>query len=264
MLEILSYPFFQKALIAGILACLIAWSLGTLVVLRREPNITHAIANILFLWIVVSLFFSGNFYLFGILFGILWVVFLTLLERFSSTSRESSKEILGHIWLAGGIFLVGILGNLQLDIFNFLFGNILFVTRQDIIFLIVLFGAWCLLAFLFWKKMLRVILSPEIAQSQGIKVSIYEFGYLLYLTLFVAFSVKIFGVMLLGAFLVLPANIGRSLSKNLNWVFVIATCISIVAVCIWLFISYYFDTSAWASIVLLLGLIFVIATFLRR
>jgi zinc transport system permease protein len=49
MFEILSYDFFQKALIAGILVSLIAGSLGTLVVLRREPNITHAISNILFL-----------------------------------------------------------------------------------------------------------------------------------------------------------------------------------------------------------------------
>lgn len=106
--------------------------------LRREPNITHAIANILFLGIVISLFFSGNYYIYGVIFALLGVIFLTLLERYSSTSRESSKEILGQLGLAGGIFFVGILGNLQLDVFNFLFGNILFVSTQDIFLLSVL------------------------------------------------------------------------------------------------------------------------------
>lgn len=263
MPEILSYTFFQHALIAGILVSLIAGSLGTLVVLRREPNITHAIANILFLGIVTSLFFSGNYYLFGGIFAILGVVLLTLLERYSSTSRESTKEILGQLGLAGGIFFVGILWNLQLDVFNFLFGNILFVSRQDIFLLWVLLILWVVLAVFFGKKFLRVTLSPEIAESQGLRVSLYEFGYLLYLALFIAFSVKIFWVMLLWAFLVLPANIGRSLSKNLRGVCVIATLTSLISVIAWLFVSYFFDTSAWASIVLILGALFLVSIFFK-
>jgi len=262
MLEILSYSFFQHALIAWVLVSLIAGSLGTLVVLRREPNITHAIANILFLGIVISLFFSGEYYLYGVIFALLGVMFLTLLERYSNTSRESTKEILAQLGLAWGIFMVGMLGNLQLDVFNFLFGNILFVSRQDILLLSVLLILWVILAIFFGKKILRVTLSPEIAESQGLRVSLYEFGYLLYLALFIAFSVKIFGVMLLWAFLVLPANIGRSLSKNLRGVCMIATSTSLFAVISWLFLSYYFDTSAWASIVLILGVLFLVSILL--
>lgn len=264
MLEILSYSFFQKALIAGVLVSLIAGSLGTLVVLRREPNITHAIANILFLGIVVSLFFSGNYYLFGILFALWGVIFLTLLEKYSLTSRESSKEILSQLWLAAWIFFVGILGNMQLDIFNFLFGNILFVKNEDIFLLCILFIIWLLLMLSFWKKMLQITISPEIAKSQGTKGALYEFGYLVYLALFIAFAVKIFWVMLLGAFLVLPANIGRSIAKNLKNVFIIATASALFSVIVWLFVSYFFDTSAGASIVLILGIIFLLCVILKR
>ncbi|MDA9129076.1 metal ABC transporter permease [Candidatus Gracilibacteria bacterium] len=264
MFEILSYSFFQKALVAGLLVSLISGSLGTLVVLRREPNITHAISNILFLGIVISLFFSGNYYIFGILFALLGVIFLGLLEKYSSTSRESTKEILAQIGLAAGIFCVGLLGNVQLDVFNFLFGNILFVNASDIILLVVMLIIGGILGKLFGKKLLRITLSPDIAKSQGINVSLYEFGYLLYLALFIAFSVKIFGVMLLGAFLVLPANIGKSLSRSLSGVFIIATIISLIAVVTGLFASYYFDTSAGASIVLILGLFFFLSLLKRR
>lgn len=263
MLEILSYPFFQNALIAWAIVSLISWTLGTLVVLRREPNITHAISNVLFLGIVVSLFFSGNYYIFGIIFALIGIILITLLERYSFTSRESSKEIVSHIGLAWGIFFVGILWNLQLDVFNFLFWNILFVDKNDIILLATMLILWGILSFFFWKKMIRVTLSPEISQSQWIKVSLYQFLYLLFLSLFIAFSVKIFWVMLLWSFLVLPANIGKTLSKNLSGVFIIATLVSIFSVIGWLLGSYFLDTSAWATIVLILGFIFFISILIK-
>ena len=261
MFEILSYAFFQKALTAGILVSLISGSLWTLVVLRREPNITHAISNVLFLWIVISLFFSGNYYIFGMISALLGVVLLLALEKYSHTSRESSKEILGQIWLAAGIFFVGILWNMQLDIFNFLFWNILFVNTSDIIALSAILIIWWILWIFFGKKIIRITLSPDIAKSQWIRVSLYEFWYLLYLALFIAFSVKIFWVMLLWAFLVLPANIWKSLSRSLSWVFLVATIISIISVISWLFMSYYFDSSAGATIVLILGIFFFVSLF---
>jgi len=257
MFEILSYEFFQKALIAGIIVSLIAGTLWSLVVLRREPNITHSIANILFLWIVVSFFFHGNYYVFGSIFAILWVILIISIEKFSLTSRESSKEIISQIGLAGGIFWVGLLGNMQLDIFNFLFGNILFIEYSDIILLGGMLCIGIVLWILFGKKLLRVILSPEIAKSQAISTHIFEIGYMLYLALFIAVSIKMFWALLLWAFLVLPGNIAKTFSKSFTGVFITATVISTLAVCIWLFASYHFDTSAGATIVLLLWISFL-------
>lgn len=264
MIEILSYDFFQNALIAGVLVSLISWTLGSIVVLRREPNITHSIANVLFVGIVVSFFFAGNYYLFGVLFAILGALWVSCLEKFTSISRESSKEILSQIGLAAGIFGVGFLGNIQLDVFNFLFWNILFVEKIDIVLLICMGIIWWVLWHLCRKKFLRITLSPEIAKSQWIRVAWFEFGYLLYLALFIAFSLKIFWVLLLWAFLVLPGNIGKMLSQSFSWVFFIATVTSILAVIFGLFVSYFLDTSAGASIVLILGIMFLGSIFWKR
>lgn len=264
MFEIFSYTFFQKALIAGLLISLISGVLWSLVVLRREPNITHSIANILFLWIVISFFFSGNYYVFGIISATIWALILVLIEKYTPTSWESSKEILSHIWLAGGIFGIWILWNIQIDIFNFLFGSILFVENIDIYLLIGMFFIWAIFWFFFWRIFLRVALSPDIAKSQWIKTYMYEIWYLLYLAIFIATALKIFGVLLLWAFLVLPSNIWKILSHNFLGVFVIATIVSLLSVIIWLLASYYFDTSAWATIVLILGIIFLLASLLQR
>ena len=264
MLEVFSYTFFQKAIIAGLLISLVSGVLWSLVVLRREPNITHSIANILFLGIVISFFFSWNYYLFGILFAMLGVIILSLIEKYTPTSRESSKEIISQIGLAWGIFGLWLLWNIQIDIFNFLFGSILFVENFDIYLLVLMLLLWVWLWFFFWKKTLRVALSPEIAKSQWINVYLYEIGYLLYLALFIAVSLKIFWVLLLGAFLVLPGNIWKAISPNLKWVFIISTITSIASVCIWLLWSYYFDTSAGATIVLILWIIFLVSSFVKK
>lgn len=263
MLEALSYTFFQKALIAGLVVSLISWVLWSLVVLRREPNITHAIANVLFLWIVISFFFQANYYIFWILFAIIWVFLVSFIERLTPTSRESSKEIIAQIWLAGWIFCVGILWNMQLDVFNFLFGNILFVENTDIIILATMLCIWSVFWIFFGKKFLAVALSPEISKSQWIRVNMYEFWYLLYLALFISISLKIFWVLLLGAFLVLPWNIGKIISRSLKWVFIIAGITSLLSVIVWLFTSYYFDTSAGATIVLILGAMFILSPLIQ-
>lgn len=264
MLEILSYDFFQKALIAGLIVSVISGFLGSLVVLRREPNITHSIANILFLGIVISFFFWENYYLFWIVFALLWALWLMWIERFSLTSRESSKEIISQIGLAGGIFFVGLLGNLQLDVFNFLFGNILFIEQADIIWLIGILIVGVLLWILFGKKFVRTILSPEIAKTQSIKTNLLELTYMVYLALFIALSIKMFWALLLWAFLVLPGNIGRIISKSFSGVFIWATGISILGVLGGLFISYFFDTSAGATIVLLLWITFLWSIIIKR
>ncbi len=264
MLEILSYSFFREALIAWVLVCLISGTLGSLVVLRREPNITHSIANVFFVGIVISFFFQGNYYLFGIIAAIIWVFLLSCIEKYTYTSRESSKEILSQIGLAGGVFWVGFLWNMQIDIFNFLFGNILFVEKLDIYLLAVMLVLGAILYFFFGKKLIQIALSEEIAKSQGVHTGKIEFGYLLYLTVFIAVCLKIFGVLLLWAFLVLPGNTAKLLSGSLFGVFVIATILSVFAVSVWLFASYYLDTSAGATIVLILWGVFLISSFLRK
>ena len=101
MFEIFSYTFFQYALLAGILMASIASLLGPCVVLRREPNMTHAISNILFLGMVVALFFDSNYTFFALVFALLGVLLLFWLESAGTTSRESSKEIVSQMGLAG-------------------------------------------------------------------------------------------------------------------------------------------------------------------
>ena len=121
MFEILQYNFFQNALLSWIIISLIATILWVFIVMRKEANITHSIANFLFLWVAVSLLMNKNYYLFAFIFAIIWSFLIYFIEKTKYITSESTKEIISQAGIAGGIFTLWFIWNLTLDINNFLF-----------------------------------------------------------------------------------------------------------------------------------------------
>lgn len=259
MLEIIQYSFFQKALISWILISIISWILWVFIVMRKEANITHSISNFLFLWVATSLFFSWNYYLFWVSFAIFASFLIFFIEKYKIISNESIKEIIWQFWLALWIFILWFLWNLSLDINNLLFWNILFTSLEDIYLTIILLFIWVILFIFFWKNFLKITISRELAISSVKNIAFYEIWFLIFLSIFIAISVKIFGILLVWAFLVIPANISKILWKNLKSIFIFSIIFSILAVISGLFSSYFLKTSAWSTIVLILISIFILS-----
>ena len=264
MLEILQYPFFQKAIIWWVLISLIASILGIFIVMREEANVTHSIANFLFLWIAVSLFFSWDYYIFAFLFWIIWSLLIFFIEKTKFITKESTKEIISQTWIAGWIFVTWFLWNLTLNIDNFLFWSILFINGSDIIILSILLIILYTFLFIFWKKFLSIIINQDLAKSKWIKVNYYNLVFLFFLSIFIAISIKIFWILLIWAFLITPANTSKIISPNLKLSFIISSIISITSVVLGLFVSHYLNTSSWATIVLILIIFFVLSLFFKQ
>lgn len=264
MFEILKYSFFQNALIWWILISLIASVLWVFVVMRKEANINHSIANFLFLWIAVSLLLSGSYYLYGFLFWIIGSFLIYFIEKTWSITNESTKEIISQTWLAGWIFTIWFLWNLTLDINNFLFWSILFVNKVDIYLLLILLILMYLLLFFFWRNFLSIIINEDIAKSRWLKVNFYNLWFLIFLSVFIWISIKIFWILLIWAFLVIPANTAKILWKWVKEVFIYSNILAIFSSIFWLFLSYFLWTSAWASIVLVLIILFFLSLVLKK
>lgn len=118
--------------------------------------------------------------------------------------------------------------------------------------------------FFFGKKFLRVIINEDIAKSQGMPTDWYNFLFLLFLSLFIAVSIKMFGIMLIGAFLIIPPNIAKILATSLRQVFFLTGMLALSALLVGLFGSYLLDTSTSSGIVLVLICFFLIALFWRN
>lgn len=259
MLEILKYTFFQNALIWWILISLISSILWVFIIMRKEANITHSISNFLFLWIAISLLLNWNYYIFAFIFWIIASFLIFFIEKTNLITKESTKEIISQTWIAGWIFCIWFLSNLTLDINNFLFWSILFVSKTDIIILSVLLIILWILFFKYSKNFFSIIINEDIAKSKWIKTNYYNIFFLMFLSIFIWISIKIFWIMLVWAFLVIPANTWKILSKNLKNVFIISGLLSIFGVVFWLFWAYLLWTNAWATIILLLIICFIVA-----
>ena len=264
MLEILTYPFFQKAILSWILISLIASILGIFIIMRKEANVTHSIANFLFLWVAVSLLFSWDYYVFAFLFWIIASFLIFFIEKTKFITKESTKEIIAQSGIAGWIFVTWFLWNLTLDINNFLFWSILFVNDSDLVILSILLSILYLFFFSFWKNFLSIIINEDLAKTRGLKIDLYNVLFLIFLSIFIAISIKIFWILLIWAFLIIPANISKIIAPNLKFSFIISTLISSLSVILWLFISYFLDTSTWATIVLILILFFLVSVFIKK
>ena len=257
MIEILSYSFFQNAIIGWIIISLISSILWTFIIMRKEANITHSISNFLFLWIAISLLFNWNYYLFAFLFWIIWSITIFIIEKTNFVTKESSKEIISQLWLAWAIFCIWFLWNLSLDINNLLFWSILFINTFDLIILSTLLIIVFTFYFLFWKKFFSIIINEDIAKSKWIKTDLYNFSFLLILSFFIWVSIKIFWIMLVWAFLIIPVNVWKILWYSIKSSMIITNLLSIISVIFWLFLSYFIWTNAWSTIVLILILFFI-------
>ena len=264
MFEILSYWFFQNAIIWWFLISIIASILGVFIVMRKEANVTHAISNFLFLWIALSLLLSQSYYVFAFLAWVAGSLLIFFIEKSKFISKESTKEIISQAWISWWIFTLGFLWNLTLDINNFLFGSILFITTTDLAILSTLAVVLYTCFMVFWKNFLAIIINEDIAKSQWLKVNEYNLAFLVFLSLFIAISIKIFWILLIGAFLVIPANISKIISPNLKKSFYISTLVSVLSVLLWLFASYWLETSSGATIVLILLIFFLWAISFKK
>jgi len=264
MLEILKYSFFQNAMLWWILISLISSVLWVFIVMRKEANVTHSIANFLFLWVAISLLLNGNYYLFAFIFAIIWSFLIYFIEKTKFITSESTKEIISQAWIAWGIFTIWFLWNLTLDINNFLFWSILFINKTDLIILSILLFLIYIFLYFFSKNFLSIIINEDIAKSRWINVDLYNLWFLIILSIFIALSIKMFWIMLIWAFLIIPANIAKVVSNSLKNVFIYWIIFSILSVIIWLFVSYFLWTSSSATIVLILIIFFILSIINKR
>ncbi len=264
MFEILQYSFFQNALLWWILISLISAVLWVFIVMRKEANVTHSIANFLFLWVAVSLFLNGNYYLFAFIFAIIWSFLIYFIEKTKFITSESTKEIISQAWIAWGIFTLWFIWNLTLDINNFLFWSILFINKTDLIILFILLILIYLFLFFFSKNFLSIIINEDMAKSRWLKVDLYNLWFLIILSIFIALSIKMFWIMLIWAFLIIPVNIAKVVSSNLKNVFIYWIIFSTLSVIIWLFVSYFLWTSSSATIVLILIIFFTLSIIIKK
>ncbi len=264
MLEILNYSFFTNALIWWNLIAIIRSIIGVFIVIRREVQISHTISNRVLAGISLGLFLGIDYNIISVIRAIFASFIIFFINKTKLLTSDSRMELLSQIMMRLSIFLISYLVYLRIDITSLLFGNILAITKNDLYLLGIISLIWIIFFAFASKKLLAISISEELAKSKNINSNFYNLAFLILTALVVAFSIKIFWILLLGAFLILPSNIWKILANSIKKVFIFALIVSLIWVNIWLFTSYYLNTATWATIVLVLAIFLFFSIIFKK
>lgn len=242
------------ALAAGPLGCLIIW--------RRMAYYGDATAHAAILGVALSLAFSLSIFA-----GVLAVSLIVATTVASLSGRTFAGDtilgVIAHSSLAFGLVAVSFLSDQRLDLMSYLFGEILSVTRTDL--LIIWLGGALVLALLSWRwsALLTTTTNSDLAYASGINPQREQLFLNIAIAVVIAVSIQVVGALLITAFLIIPAAAARKLATTPEAMALSATVIGAASGVIGLIASYHLDTPTGPTIVSVAALFFAVSA-LRR
>lgn len=264
MTEVLSYAFVQRALLAGILVGLLCGVLGFFVVLKRLSFIGVGISHSAFGGIAVGVLIGVEPLLAAAVFSTAVACAIGWLSRKGRLHEDTAIGILFSSAMALGVALISLSSTYQVDLFGYLFGNILAVSANDLWLLggiaVMVLGVVGLL----FKELLFLAFDEEVARANGLPVTPLYFVLLGCLALAVVAAIRVVGIVLVEALLVIPAAIGYQLARGYRAMLCLSAAAAVFSAIVGLLASYFLNIAAGATIVLVLTLLFVVALALGR
>ena len=205
ILDIVNHGFIQRALIAGSFIAILCSTLGTFLVLRRLSLIGDGLAHVTFGSVALGLFLRVY-----PLYTAIPVVLLSSLGILKLTERarlygDAAIGIMSSMGIALGILLASVAGGFNIDLFSYLFGNILAISSAEVVASIVLSFALLAVVFLFYHELIAVTFDEESARTSGVRTRTINTILVLLTALTVVLAMRVVGILLISALLILPA-----------------------------------------------------------
>jgi zinc transport system permease protein len=260
--DLLQTQFLWYALAAGLLVALVSGPLGCFAVWRRMAYFGDTLAHSALLGVTLGFIFQINATLAVGASCCVLAILLVYLQRRQKLSVDTLLGILSHSMLALGIVTVSLF-QINVDLLSLLLGDLLAVGAQDLLLMLIAAAVIGGLLYFLWEKLLAFTLHEELAAVEGVPVEKIRLALMLMLALLIAIAMKVVGILLITALLIIPAASARKLSHTPEQMAGIASAIGCIAVLLGLLASILWDTPAGPSIVLAAGLLFL-ACQLRR
>lgn len=256
--------FILFALLAGIGVAAVAGPLGCFVVWRRMAYFGDTLAHSALLGVALGILLNTEIGFTVVLVCLLIALLLVALERRGFLAIDTLLGILSHSALATGLLLIALLPDVRVDLLSLLFGDLLSVNISDL--WIIYSGAVFAIALLtwLWKPLISITVEPDLAAVEGINVTLVRTALMLITALVIAMTMKIVGVLLITALLIIPAATARRLCSTPEAMALAASAIAILAVIMGLVLSWNYDTPVGPSVVISATVAFGLSLFVRQ
>lgn len=258
--------FIIRALIAGTGVAVIAGVLGCFVVWRRMAYFGDSLSHSALLGVALGLLYGFSVNIGIVLICSLFAALLVWLQHKRILATDTLLGILAHAALSIGLvsmsFLEAETGSV--DLLSYLFGDILTVTGENLYW--VYGGGMVVLGLLFvnWSSLVLTTINENLAVAEGVRIMVMRLLLMFLMTIVVAVSVRIVGILLITSMLIIPAAAARQLTRTPETMACVAAVIGVLATLLGLFGSIRFDTPSGPSIVVAAALLFVVALVFRR
>ena len=264
MLDVLQCDFIQNALISGVLISIAAGIIGSLVVVNKVTFLTGGIAHSSYGGIGLAIYLG-----IPVLFGatVFSCITAILIAIITLKNRTRIDAIIGMMWASGmaiGIIFVDLTPGYNVDLMSYLFGSIVAVSKEDILYMIFLDIFIITVVSFFYKQILAVSYDSEFASLRGINVKFFYTLILILSALCVVAAIKAVGLILVIALLTIPTYLAETFASRLSSMMIISSILATIFTLIGLIVSYMYDISSGASIIMVAVVILGIVKLFRR
>ena len=267
ILQMFSYPFMQRALIAGVLVRLCAALLGAALVVKRYSMIGDGLSHVSFGALAIAVALGITPLWFSIPVVILAAFLLLRVADNPRWNSDAAIAVMSASSLAVGILVISLTTGMTTDVDNYMFGSVLAMTKTDVALAVVLCAAVLVLFILFYHKLFAITFDESFSRATGLKVERYNTLLAILTALTIVLGMRMMGAMLISSLVIFPALTAMRLFRSFRGVVVCAAVTSVLCFCAGLTISFAFSTPVGATVVaanLTLFLLSCLFRLLRR
>ena len=240
MFEIVNEYFFINGIIAILIVSLVTGSLGSFIIWKNLSYLGDSISHSSILGVALAIMLNISIFS-GIL--LISIIFALLLSYSMNRiySIDTVLNIVTNVVISLGMILLSFFPSANSNIIHSLFGDVLMLTSKDLIIMVPVALIVIVLIIYRWKYWLIISVSNDLSASEGVNIGLVKLEFLVVLSIFIAFAAQLVGILLITAFLVIPAAAARLISKTPLHMIIISTIISILSGITGLLLSEKFD-----------------------
>lgn len=258
-----NYDFMKNAFLAIILITPLFGLIGTMVVNNKMAFFSDSIGHSALTGVAIGIILGiSNPTISMILFAILFAFLLNIIKNRRTSSTDTIISVFSSTAIAIGLLLLAKNGGIN-KYSNYLVGDILSITPQEIFWLLIVLLVTIIFWFLEFNKVLAISTNTTLAKSKGINIKLIENVFIILIAVVVMLCIKWVGVLLINALLILPAASSRNISKNMREYHMWSIIFSIVSGILGLILSYYYKLATGSTIVIIASIIFFITYFIN-
>lgn len=264
MAEFLHYTFIQNALFAAIMVSIISGIIGSLILVNRMTFLTGGIAHSSYGGIGMAIYFGLPIFLGASIFAVLSALLIAFI---SFKERHRLDIFIGLVWAVGmavGVVFVDLTPGYNVDLMSYLFGSILAVSKEDLIFMGILLLSILLFIHRYYREILAVSYDSEYASLRGINAKLFFTLILIFSALAVVVAIKVVGLILVIALMTIPTYIAEQLSNSLYRMMFLSALLANIFTLIGLILSYNYDITSGASIILTAAVSLLLFLIIRK